>query len=146
MKIFSLFAVILFSIFAITTSTAQTASTETIKVWGNCGMCKTTIEKAAKTAGAKTAKWNKDSKDLNVTYSTNKTSSIKIQESIAKSGYDTQDFTADNGAYDNLPGCCKYDRKSAVFAVASYICPMHSDVKSDKSGTCSACGMNLKEK
>ena len=113
MKTLSLFAAILFSIFSINTSTAQTAKTETIKVWGNCGMCKTTIEKSAKKAGAKTAEWNEESKELKVTYAVNKTSSVKIQEAIAKSGYDTQDFTAVKTAYDNLHGCCKYDRKTA---------------------------------
>ena len=119
MKTISLFAAILFSIFSINISTAQTAQqgpagkTETIKVWGNCGMCKTTIEKEAKKAGAKTANWNEDSKELQVSYALNKTSSTKIQEAIAKSGYDTQDFTAVKSAYDNLHGCCKYDRKSA---------------------------------
>jgi mercuric ion binding protein len=112
MKTLSLFAAILFSIFSINISTAQTAKTETIKVWGNCGMCKTTIEKAAKKAGAKTADWNEESKELKVTYAANKTSSAKIQEAIAKSGYDTQDFTAIQSAYDNLHGCCKYDRKA----------------------------------
>ena len=55
MKTLSLFAAIIFSIFSINISIAQTAKSETIKVWGNCGMCKTTIEKAAKKAGAKTA-------------------------------------------------------------------------------------------
>ena len=114
MKTLSLFAAIVFSIFSINTSTAQTAKNETIKVWGNCGMCKTTIEKAAKKAGAKTANWNEDSKELKVTYAANKTSSAKIQEAIAKSGYDTQDFTAVKTAYDNLHGCCKYDRKDAA--------------------------------
>lgn len=112
MKTLSLFAAILFSIFSINISTAQTAKTETIKVWGNCGMCKTTIENAAKKAGAKTADWNEESKELKVTYAANKTSSAKIQEAIAKSGYDTQDFTAIQSAYDNLHGCCKYDRKA----------------------------------
>jgi hypothetical protein len=29
-------------------------------------------------------------------------------------GYDTQDVTADNKAYDNLHGCCKYDRKETA--------------------------------
>jgi transcription initiation factor IIE alpha subunit len=28
---------------------------------------------------------------------------------------------------------------------ASYVCPMHADVKSDKPGKCSKCGMDLKE-
>ena len=122
MKTLSLFAAILFSIFSINTSTAQTAKTETIKVWGNCGMCKTTIEKSAKKAGAKTAEWNEESKELKVTYAVNKTSSVKIQEAIAKSGYDTQDFTAVKAAYDNLHGCCKYDRKTAAGATNAKCC------------------------
>jgi periplasmic mercuric ion binding protein len=143
MKTLSLFAAILFSIFTINTSTAQTAKTETIKVWGNCGMCKTTIEKAAKKGGAKTANWNEDSKELKVTYAVAKTSSAKIQESIAKSGYDTQDFTAVKTAYNNLPGCCKYDRKTATAATAVYACPMHAEVTSDAPGKCSKCGMDL---
>ncbi|MEP7255505.1 MAG: heavy metal-binding domain-containing protein, partial [Ferruginibacter sp.] len=143
MKTLSLVAALLISIFSFNTSFAQTAKTETIKVWGNCGMCKTTIEKAAKKAGAKMANWNEDSKELKVSYAVNKTSSVKIQQAIAKSGYDTQDFTADNKAYDNLQGCCKYDRKSETEASAVYSCPMHADVTSDKPGKCSKCGMDL---
>lgn len=113
MKALSLYAAILFSIFSINKSTAQTLQTETIKVWGNCGMCKSTIEKSAKKGGAKTADWNDDSRELKVTYAVNKTSSAKIQEAVARSGYDTQDFTAPKSAYDNLHGCCKYNRKNA---------------------------------
>ena len=146
MKKLSLVAAILFSIFITNASTAQSKTTETIKVWGNCGMCKTKIEKAAKTAGAKTANWNEDSKELKVTYAVNKTSSAKIQEAIANSGYDTQDFTAVKAAYDNLPGCCKYDRKGDAGDSIVYTCPMHADVTSDKPGKCSKCGMDLKEK
>jgi TusA-related sulfurtransferase len=135
MKTLSLFAAILFSIFNINTATAQTAQmakTETIKVWGNCGMCKTTIEKAAKKGGAKTANWNEDSKELKVTYAVNKTSSAKIQKSIAKAGYDTQDFTAVQTAYDNLHGCCKYDRKTDASSNAKCC-------SSDKCGTGADC-------
>jgi TusA-related sulfurtransferase len=153
MKTLSLFAAILFSIFSINLASAQTSKTETIKVWGNCGMCKTTIEKAAKKAGAKTASWDEDSKELKVTYAVNRTSSAKIQEAIAKSGYDTQDFTAIQTAYDNLHGCCKYDRKGAVKvsddkAVVTYSCPMkcEGDKTYDKAGTCPKCGMDLKAK
>lgn len=148
MKTLSLFAAILCSIFTINTATAQTTKSETIKVWGNCGMCKTTIEKAAKTAGAKTANWNEDSKELQVTYAVKKTSSAKIQEAVAKSGYDTQDFTAVKTAYDNLHGCCKYDRKEATASGTSYSCPMkcEGDKMYDKPGQCPKCGMNLKTK
>ncbi len=117
MKTLSLYAALLFSIFAINFSFAQTAvKKETIKVWGNCGMCKKTIEKAAKSAGATTASWNEDSKQLKVSYAVNKTSSSTIQQSIAKAGYDTQDLTADDIAYSKLMGCCQYERKGAVGA------------------------------
>ena len=152
MKTLNIYAALLFSIFAINFSFAQgTTKKETIKVWGNCGMCKTNIEKAAKKAGAASANWSEDSKELKVSYAVNKTSSQKIQESIAKSGYDTQDLTGDNTAYNKLHACCKYDRKDANAAiqaagtetVKAYSCPMHPEVKSDKPGKCSQCGMDL---
>jgi len=150
MKTLNIYAALLFSIFAISTSFAQTTvKKETIKVWGNCGMCKTTIEKAAKKAGATTAGWNEESKELQVSYAVNKTSSDKIQQSIAKSGYDTQDFTADSKAYSNLHSCCQYDRKAGSTTVAtppavkSYCCSMHPDVTSDAPGKCGKCGMDL---
>ncbi len=153
MKRVSFFAIAIISLFSFTSSVAQTTKTETIKVWGNCGMCKTTIEKAARKAGATKASWNEDSKELKVTYAANKTSSAKIQEAIAKAGYDTQEYTADNGAYSKLPACCHYDRKAAVTPAdtqkasdVTYACPMHPDVTSDKAGTCSKCGMELKKK
>jgi len=91
---------------------AQTAKKEEIKVWGNCGMCKKVIESSAKKAGAQTAVWDTETKILAVTYSGKATSNVKIQQAVAKSGYDTQDFTGDNSAYENLPGCCHYDRKA----------------------------------
>lgn len=150
MKTLSLFAAVIFSIFSINTVSAQTAKTETIKVWGNCGMCKSTIEKAAKKAGAKKADWNEDTKELKVTYAVNKTTSEKIQQSIANSGYDTQDFTAVQSAYDNLHNCCKYDRKADATEAteAVYACPMkcEKDKTYDKPGKCPVCGMDLKQK
>jgi len=150
MKTLSLFAAIIFSIFSINTTEAQTTKTDTIKVWGNCGMCKSTIEKAAKKAGAKKADWNEDTKELKVTYAVNKTTSDKIQQSIANSGYDTQDFTAVQTAYDNLHGCCKYDRKAETSepTAVAYACPMkcEKDKTYDEPGKCPVCGMNLKQK
>ena len=112
MKTLSIYAVLIFSILFSTTSYAQQTVKETIKVWGNCGMCKKTIEKAAKEAGAKSASWNEETHALSVSYSNKKTSRVKIQESIARTGYDTQDLTADSKAYDNLHGCCQYERKA----------------------------------
>lgn len=110
------FAFVLFS--ALTASAQKkpdpTLKKETFKVWGECGMCKKTIEKAAKDSGAMAASWDTDSKLLAVTYSTTRTNNLKIQQGIAAAGYDTRDLTADNTAYNKLHDCCKYDRKAAA--------------------------------
>lgn len=87
---------------------------ETIKVWGNCGMCQKKIEQAAKDAGASKASWDAATHELKVSFNSENTSSEKIQQSIAAVGYDTQEYTANQLAYDNLHGCCKYERKSAA--------------------------------
>lgn len=114
MKTLNIYAALLFSIFAINFSFAQTsAKSETIKVWGNCDMCKSKIEKAAKAGGATMANWNEKTKILNASYSTSSTNSEKIQKSIAASGYDTRNFKADNNSYNKLMSCCKYDRSTA---------------------------------
>jgi hypothetical protein len=53
-----------------------------------------------------------------VNYDATKTSNQKIQQRIASAGYDTQDATGSQKAYDNLDDCCKYDRKSTDKVVA----------------------------
>ncbi|MGZ8525093.1 MAG: heavy-metal-associated domain-containing protein, partial [Chitinophagaceae bacterium] len=100
-KIFS-FATILMAIATI--SFAQKTQTETIPVSGNCGMCKSKIEKAAKTAGVEDAKWDVDAKVLTVKYNSSTTNSAKIQQAVAAVGYDTRDVKATNEAYDKLHG------------------------------------------
>lgn len=94
---------------------AKTAGvvSDNIKVSGNCGMCKGHIEKAAKEGGASYAAWNKSTKILAVKYDASKTSNMKIQEQVAKAGYDTKDVKGDDKAYNSLDECCKYDRKAA---------------------------------
>lgn len=108
---------VLFAIASINLSQAQTSSKsvvkDTVKVWGECGMCKKTIEKAAIEAGATSASWNTETKILQLSYKNGKTDLVKIQQAVAASGYDTKDFTADNEAYDKLHECCKYERKTA---------------------------------
>ncbi|MBO9634653.1 MAG: hypothetical protein J7578_16180 [Chitinophagaceae bacterium] len=104
-----------FILFAAFTVNAQSGlKKDTIKVWGNCGMCKKTIEQSAITAGAKTADWNTDTKVLTVAYNAKATNGKKIQQAVAASGYDTQDFTASNEAYNKLHMCCQYDRKTTT--------------------------------
>lgn len=84
---------------------------ESIKVWGNCGMCKKTIETAATNAGASKAVWNEETKLLALTFNAKKTDAEKIQQAIAAAGYDTKDFVGSDEAYKKLPGCCQYQRK-----------------------------------
>lgn len=98
-----------------TSASAQKSTvTETFKVLGNCGMCQKTIQTAALDAGAKTAAWDRDTHMLTVTFKEKKTSVEKIQEAIAKSGYDTPKFKATEAAYNNLSGCCQFDRSESL--------------------------------
>lgn len=79
-------------------------------VRGNCGMCKTTIEKAANSVeGVLNAKWDVDKKKIDVSFDDAKTEAMAIHKAIAASGYDTEKVAGDVEAYDNLHGCCKYD-------------------------------------
>jgi periplasmic mercuric ion binding protein len=111
---------ILFAFFFLLTGavTAQT-KTSSFKVWGNCGMCKKTIEGAAKNSGASFANWDTESKMLTVKYASSKTSVDKIQKGIADAGYDNVKYDGSNEAYANLHECCKYDRKSGTSAVTT---------------------------
>lgn len=84
--------------------------TEVISVSGNCGMCKSNIEKAVKKTGVTAADWNKSTKMLTVTYDPKTNNATKIQQSIADIGYDTKDIKGNDSAYSNLHSCCKYDR------------------------------------
>ncbi|RYG51082.1 MAG: ATPase, partial [Chitinophagaceae bacterium] len=93
MKTFKIFSVIALCFLFTTASFAQT-KTDTIQVSGNCGMCKTNIEKAAKKAGASAAEWDTESKILTVKYNSSSTNAAKIQQSIAAVGYDTRDVKA----------------------------------------------------
>jgi copper chaperone CopZ len=85
--------------------------TETIKVSGNCGSCKSRIEKAAKVDGVSKADWNKDTRLLTLVYDPSKVSSDDVQKKIAAVGHDTEKYKADNKTYKSLPECCQYEGK-----------------------------------
>ena len=112
MKKIKILSVLFAGIFCMQFSYAQAVvKKESLHVYGNCGMCKKTIESSAKNAGATYANWNTKSKKLDISYNPLVTGSVKIQEAIANSGYDTQDFRASDSAYNQLHECCKYERK-----------------------------------
>ncbi|WP_163707567.1 heavy-metal-associated domain-containing protein [Mangrovibacterium lignilyticum] len=102
----------LVALFLMGTATVFAASkTEKFKVYGNCGMCEKTIEKAALSVeGVSVADWNKETKQIEVTFDDAKTDVHKVHMAIAKSGYDTDMHKATAEAYEALPGCCQYDR------------------------------------
>jgi hypothetical protein len=162
MKTYKLFSSIFICCLISAASIAQTTKTETIKVSGNCGMCKTKIEKAAKTAGASFADWNVDTKVLTVKYNSKSTNPAKIQKAIAGTGYDTQDVKTTEEAYSKLHACCKYERASSDNAKMDCCkdgkctmeghdgkdcCKMSGDAKMDccKDGKCTMAGQEGKD-
>jgi hypothetical protein len=83
-----------------------------VKVYGNCGMCKKTIESAAMESGATIAVWNPNSKVLKVKFDSHKTSLDSIQRTIVSKGYDTEKYRASDETYQELHKCCKYERNN----------------------------------
>ena len=100
-----------FLLIAFTSLDSFGQNSSTIKVAGNCGMCKKTIEKAANIKGIVIVDWNKDTKMATLTYDSTKTNQTEILKKIALAGYDSEKIKAKKEDYDNLPGCCQYDRK-----------------------------------
>jgi len=99
-----------------TTKTEQTTGKEfamtstTFGVRGNCGMCKNTIEKAAKSVdGLISAEWDGSKKQVKVSFDGSKKDIDAIHKAIANSGYDTDKVAGNEESYKNLPGCCQYD-------------------------------------
>ncbi|GLB51227.1 hypothetical protein NBRC110019_02660 [Neptunitalea chrysea] len=95
----------------------DTASVEgleitTFGVRGNCGMCKSTIEKAANGVdGVAKSNWDVDHKVIKVAFDSTKTTLTDIKKAIAASGYDTENFSGSESAYEGLPACCHYDHE-----------------------------------
>lgn len=84
------------------------SKTEIIAVFGNCGMCRDRIEKAARMDGVSLAEWNKDTKKLTLVYNPSRIKTEDVQKKIAASGHDTGKFKAEDKTYNSLPACCKY--------------------------------------
>ncbi len=90
-----------------------TFKTETVKVRGNCGSCKSRIEKAIQTFPSASGNWDIITKVLTLSYDSTQTSKEEILQKIAEVGHDNELFSAETAVYDALPGCCLYDRNIA---------------------------------
>ena len=107
-RILSVMAIL---VMGVSTVMAHAEEKEKFEVAGNCGMCKTRIEKAANSVdGVSAAVWDKESKMLEVTYDSDKADIHKVHMAVAKAGHDTKMHKASDEVYDKLPGCCKYER------------------------------------
>lgn len=94
-----------------TTLTIAKKKTVTFKVYGNCGMCKRTIEGALEgVKGIKSATWDSAQKMITVTFNPKKIELNDIHKKIAAVGYDTDTVKAKDETYNGLHGCCQYDR------------------------------------
>lgn len=95
----------------VVTTTVNGITTSVFKVWGNCDMCKETIENSLKINGVVSSDWNTESKMITVSFDSTKINLNQIQKNIASVGYDNVKYTADDQVYNELHDCCKYDRK-----------------------------------
>lgn len=110
----------------------KNAKTETLKVYGNCGMCETNIEKAGTKTKLYKTDWNEDTKLASITYDSIKTNADAVLKSIALSGYDNASFLAPDEVYNNLHGCCKYDREGKTPVAGNH--STHENAIQDHSG------------
>ena len=93
------------------TTNSSANTTANFKVWGNCNMCKETIEGSLKIEGVSRAEWDTESKQIVVSYDSTIIVLDAIQKHIASVGYDNDKYNGDETAYNNLHECCKYERK-----------------------------------
>ena len=113
MKTKAIYLTLVIALMSIGTTFGQ-AKTEKFKVYGNCGMCESRIEKAAKSVeGVTAADWSRETKMMEVSFDASKTDVQKVHKAIAKAGHDTEMQKAKGETYNMLPGCCKYERAPA---------------------------------
>jgi len=150
MKTLRIFPFVALLMMVTTISFAQKTKSETFKVSGNCGMCKTKIEKAAKDAGATYAAWDVEKKEVTVKYNNSSTNTAKIQKQIAAVGYDNVGAKATDETYNKLHGCCKYDRaastdKASCCAEGASCSEGHHKADCCKDGKCTKEGHDGKD-
>ncbi len=129
-----LLAVMILPLSIVCTGQIKNPTTETAKIYGNCGMCKTSIEKAGNLKHEAIVDWNKDTKMATLTYDAEKTNLDVILKRIALMGYDSDEFLAPIDAYEKLPGCCQYERTNLTEAEMDNMAMNPLESTSDKAG------------
>ena len=124
---------------------AQTITKSTFLVKGECGMCKDRIETSAKKTGAKTANWNATTQKLDIEFDADKTSSDQILKQIAAVGHDNELYSASTQTYDQLPGCCLYEREPSFLKTAITEQPIKQDNQFFVRGNCSSCKSRIEK-
>ena len=95
----------------VSNTVVATEKTEKFTVYGNCGMCERTIEKSLKKVeGVSKADWDIDTGEMTVTFDMEFITLDAIKQKIADVGYDSDSHRAKDTVYNNLPGCCQYER------------------------------------
>ena len=102
---------VIFTTFTGCDAKIKNAKIETYKVWGNCSMCKKTIETATNIKGITKGDWNKDTKIISITFDSTKTNSDEILKRIGLAGYDNESYYAPDDSYSKLQECCQYKRR-----------------------------------
>ena len=110
MKIYLLILIAFISSYSFAQTQELKKKEITFKVAGNCEMCKSRIEESLDVKGVKFAEWNQKTQMCNVIYDPRKISEEAIHQTIAKIGHDTEKEKAKDDTYDNLHGCCHYER------------------------------------
>lgn len=107
-------AVVMLFVSLLYTAQFKNTKTETVKIYGNCAMCKATIEKSGNIKNVAMVSWDKNSKIATLTYDSSKTNGQEILKRIANAGYDSESFYAPDDVYAKLPSCCQYKRNKAT--------------------------------
>ncbi|MBV8326860.1 TonB-dependent receptor [Chryseobacterium sp.] len=126
---------------------AQSLPKNQFKVKGNCEMCKTRIEGAAKKAGAKTAVYSIDLQTLTIEPGRN-ISTDDILKKVADAGHDNEKYKAPDAAYGGLPGCCHYDRNLQQTPTPADTQDQHSHKKENEfyvKGNCESCKARIEK-
>ncbi|MCP2037355.1 TonB-dependent receptor [Chryseobacterium sp. HSC-36S06] len=126
---------------------AQTITKSTFKVKGECGMCKERIETTAKKSGATYANWSAEKQELAVEYDAAKVTSEEILKQIAAVGHDNEKFSAPNEVYENLPGCCHYERQPSILTLKTEenSNPQKPDNQFFVRGNCVSCKIRIEK-